>query len=70
MMKKENNQILSIEITGLDLEEMLEQFLREKLGNVEINYLELVKSKIKNKHILNDNDNEFYIFVEYNRGGK
>ena len=67
MKKAKKKDYLSIEINGFDLDLMLVKFLKEKLGNVQVDYLELMKNKIENKHILNADENTFTVFVEYER---
>lgn len=60
------NEHLTLYLDGYDLQDMIESYVRTKLGKkVKVNYSELVTDKIKNKHILNDSDNSFSLFLEY-----
>lgn len=60
---------ITIKIDGYEIDEALTALVKDKLGqDIDIRYMELIKDKIKNKHILNDDDNEFILFVEYDRG--
>ena len=64
-MKKHEN--IALQINGYDIDDMIERYLKEKLGDVEIVYSEFTISKLKNKHILNDDENEYTIYVDYTR---
>ena len=60
---------IKIKIESWEIDLMLESFVKDKLGqDVDVSYIEFLTDKIKNKHILNGEDNEFSLFVEYNRG--
>ena len=60
---------IRIKIDGYEIDEALTALVKDKLGqDVDVTYMELIVDKLKNKHLLNDNDNEFSLFVEYNRG--
>ena len=60
---------IKIKIESWEIDLMLESFVKDKLGqDVDVSYIEFLTEKIKNKHILNGEDNEFSLFVEYNRG--
>ena len=69
MKKKNEITSINIQITGWELEQLVEQLIKEKLGhNIDIAYLEFCKEKLVNKYIYNHEDNKFSIFVEYSRG--
>jgi len=60
---------VTLKIDGFDLQEMVEMYAKQKLGvDIDLNYSELITEKIRNKHILNDDSNEFTLFLEYSRG--
>lgn len=60
---------ITIKISGHEIDEALTTLLKDKLGqDIDVAYMELIIDKLKNKHILNDDDNDFSLFVEYNRG--
>lgn len=60
---------VTLKIDGFDLQEMVEMYAKQKLGvDIDLNYSELITEKIRNKHILNDDSNEFILFLEYSRG--
>lgn len=68
MKKKNEITSIDIQITGWELELLIEQLIKEKLGNVDISLIEFTKEKLVNKYIYNHEDNKFSIFVEYTRG--
>lgn len=60
---------VTLKIDGFDLQEMVEMYAKQKLGvDIDLNYSELITEKIRNKNILNDDSNEFILFLEYSRG--
>jgi len=60
---------ITIKINGYEIDEALTALVKDKLGeDIDVRYMEFIIDKLKNKHILNDDDNEFSLFVEYNRG--
>ena len=57
-----------IEVSGYELQEMLTKYFKEKFGdNFDINYMEFMTEKLENEHILDHEDNEFKLFVEFTR---
>jgi hypothetical protein len=61
-------ELISINISGYELELALESILRRKLGKIAPKCIEFSYEKLKNKHVLNDEDNNFTLYVEYTRG--
>lgn len=70
MSKNKSNKcdMINIKLYGWELEEMIEAYLKEKLGNVNLWTIEFSGNDLKNPHIYNDSDNIFSIYVEYKRG--
>ena len=55
---------VTLKIDGFDLQEMVEMYAKQKLGvDIDLNYSELITEKIRNQHILNDDSNEFTLFL-------
>lgn len=64
---------ITVELTGGDLDRMLELWIKEKFGeSIEVFYSELMFRDFKkaNHDILNDTDNEYQFFMEYTVDGK
>lgn len=72
MAKKKKEEVrefhcLDIKITGDDLDDFLRDYLKEKLGDIEINLLELTDDDNMSSGILNSDVSKFNVFVEYLR---
>ncbi len=59
---------INIKVMGYEIERMIEKLIEEKLGEVDIGCIEFTTEKVANKYILNHDDNEYSIYVEYTRG--
>lgn len=73
MTKKKNKKeyhCLDLNITGDDLHYLIVNFLKEKLGDIEINLLELTDDDNMFVGLLNSDVSKFNIFVKYLRKQK
>lgn len=66
--KEEKRDYVSMRVSGFELQEMLIKHFKEKFGDsFDIRYMELSTEKLENEHILDHEDNEFNLFVEFVR---
>lgn len=66
--KQKKYNSVTFKIHGYHFDEMIELYVKSKLGkDIEQIYTELIEDKIANKNVLNSDDNEFSLFVEYRR---
>lgn len=57
-----------MDMAGVHLQEALILYFKDKFGDdFEVKYVELTKEKIKNNDVLDHQDNEFKLFVEFAR---
>lgn len=66
-----NKKMIIFALSGFELNEIIEEHIKGKLGkDITIEYNEFIKDgkKLSNENILNDDENEFKIYVEYTRG--
>lgn len=57
-----------MDMAGAHLQEALILYFKDKFGDdFEVKYVELTKEKMKNNDVLDHQDNEFKLFVEFQR---
>lgn len=67
-MKDKKYNCCIFKLYGWQLDQMLSEYIQDKLGkDIDTMYAEFTLDKKQNKHILNAEDNEFTLFVEYKK---